>query len=213
MDQKSDFIITLGREATAEYTEKKSVFIGHASPVTDESHALSFIARIRKDHPDARHHVFAYSLSNGAAMRCSDDGEPQGTGGVPVLDIIRKNGFTDAVIVVSRYFGGILLGAGGLVRAYQTAAKRAVDEAGIVKLVPYTDFSMDCRYDDYPKLKNECMKLRVCEENVAFAETICLKLSVRADRYLSAAKRFADMSAGRLHPEICGSHMGPEEKN
>lgn len=204
-------VITLGKEATAEYTEKKSVFIGCAAPVTDEDGALSLLARIRKAHPDARHHVYAYSLANGAVMRCSDDGEPQGTGGVPVLDIIRKSGVTGAAIVVTRYFGGILLGAGGLIRAYQTAAKRAVDEAGIVRLVPYTDFTLLCRYDDYPKLKHEFPKIGVLEQSADFAEAVRLTLTVRTDRYLSAAKRLSDMSAGRLCAEPCGSHLGHED--
>lgn len=213
MADRSESVITLGKEAVAEYIEKKSVFIGCAAPVTDEDAALSLLARIRKTHPDARHHVYAYDLANGAVMRCSDDGEPQGTGGVPVLDIIRKSGVTGAMIVVTRYFGGILLGAGGLIRAYQTAAKRAMDAAGIVRLVPYTDFSLLCRYDDYPKLKYEFAKLGVTELHADFAEAVRLTLTVRADLFPSAARHLSDMSAGRLNAVIDGSHLGKEQNS
>ena len=94
-------LVTLGKSASAELVEKKSVFIGYASPVSDEAEALDFVAKIKKKHADARHNVYAYMLNEGACARYSDDGEPQGTAGIPVLDIIRKGGFSDAVIVVS----------------------------------------------------------------------------------------------------------------
>ena len=124
----TEALTTLGKRGTFEFTEKKSVFIGYAAPVSSESEALAFVAEIKAKHSDARHNVSAYVV--GGACHASDDGEPQGTGGVPVLDVIRKSGIDNAAVVVTRYFGGILLGAGGLVRAYSKAAAGGVAEAG-----------------------------------------------------------------------------------
>ena len=113
---------TLTREAQYEFTEKRSRFIGYARPVTTEQEALDFIAAIRSKHWDAKHNVYAYRLREGHISRYSDDGEPSGTAGIPVLSVLQKGDLTDCVIVVTRYFGGILLGGGGLVRAYSHAA-------------------------------------------------------------------------------------------
>ena len=105
-----ELYITLEKEASASFVEKKSEFIGYACPCKTEQEALDFIAKIRKKHADAKHNVYAYQIKENNIARFTDDGEPQGTAGMPVLDIIRKTGFTDACIVVTRYFGGILLG-------------------------------------------------------------------------------------------------------
>ena len=113
--------ITIKKPSSFEYEDRKSVFIGQAMPVSTEKEALAFIESVRKRYPDARHHVYAYVLRENSIMRFTDDREPQGTAGMPVLDIIRKRGCTDTVIVVTRYFGGILLGTGGLVKAYSSA--------------------------------------------------------------------------------------------
>ncbi|MBO4353463.1 MAG: YigZ family protein, partial [Clostridia bacterium] len=121
-------IRTVGKAASAEIVEKKSVFIGYAAPVSSEAEAREFVASIKKKHADARHNVSAYIVSGGI-MHSSDDGEPSGTAGVPVLEVIKKSGVINTVVVVTRYFGGILLGAGGLVRAYSAAAKAAIDAA------------------------------------------------------------------------------------
>ena len=114
-------------EAHGEFTEKRSRFIGYCKPVTSEEEATRFISQIRSKHWDARHNVYAYSLREGNIKRYSDDGEPSGTAGMPVLDVIVKNEVFDVCVVVTRYFGGILLGTGGLVRAYSQAAKLALD--------------------------------------------------------------------------------------
>ena len=107
--------ITVHHHATFEYEDRKSVFIGEAMPTETEEEALEFIESVKKKFPDARHHVYAYILRENSIMRFSDDREPQGTAGMPVLDAIRKNGLTDTTVVVTRYFGGTLLGTGGLV--------------------------------------------------------------------------------------------------
>ena len=124
---------TVKQYGTAEYEDRKSVFIGEALPVSSEAEALEFLASVKKKYPDARHHVYAYVLRDNSIMRFSDDSEPQGTAGMPVLDVIRKRGCTDVIIVVTRYFGGTLLGTGGLVRAYTAAAVGALESAEIIR--------------------------------------------------------------------------------
>ncbi|MBR5767371.1 MAG: YigZ family protein, partial [Clostridia bacterium] len=138
-------ITTLGGEGTGEYEEKRSRFIGYARPVKSAGEAAAFISEIRKKHSDARHNVYAYRIGENVTGY-SDDGEPKGTGGLPVLGLLQKSDITDAAIVVTRYFGGILLGTGGLVRAYTEAAQAAVRAAGVVTLVPFEIISVGVSY-------------------------------------------------------------------
>lgn len=121
--------VTVFDPAEAQITEKRSVFIGRIAHASDESEAVEFVNKIKSLERDARHNVFAYITSQGKSVRCSDDGEPQGTGGLPCLEVLKNSGITDVVVVVTRYFGGILLGAPGLVRAYTKAAADAVASA------------------------------------------------------------------------------------
>ena len=143
---------TVQKHSIFEYEDRKSVFIGEAAPASTEADALDFIAYIKKKYPDANHHVYAYVLRENSIMRFSDDREPQGTAGMPVLDIIRKNGCTDTVIVVTRYFGGTLLGTGGLVRAYGAAALGALKEANVITYDIYSDYRLTVSYSDYQKI-------------------------------------------------------------
>jgi uncharacterized YigZ family protein len=165
---------TLEREAEAELTERKSVFIGRAAPVKTNDEAQAFIAKVRAAHADAKHNVYAYLLGEAGVTRCSDDGEPQGTAGVPVLDVIRKGGFCDAVIVVTRYFGGVLLGAGGLVRAYSAAASMAVEKAHIISYESYTECVVRCAYPEYPRIENELPKFGALRDGTDFGGEITL---------------------------------------
>ena len=114
---------TLAREAEAEIMEKRSRFIATVKPVETEAEALAFLEGLRKTYWDATHNVYAYILEENNIMRYSDDGEPSGTAGLPVLDMLKKEGLTNLIVVVTRYFGGILLGTGGLVHAYSKSAK------------------------------------------------------------------------------------------
>jgi uncharacterized YigZ family protein len=148
----TDGYISLEKSGFSEYTEKKSVFFGYAAPVSTEEEAIAFVKRIKEKHSDARHNVYAYVLRENNAQRFSDDGEPHGTAGLPLLDTLRKQNITDAVIVVTRYFGGILLGTGGLVRAYSTAAKDATADAGVVSYILYKKIKLSVSYSDYQKL-------------------------------------------------------------
>ena len=133
---------TIRKHSVFEYEDRKSVFIGDALPVSTEREALDFIASIKKRYPDAKHHVYAYVLRENSIMRFSDDKEPQGTAGLPVLDAIRKNNCTDTVIVVTRYFGGTLLGTGGLVKAYTAAAVGALNSAEFIRYDIYMSFKL-----------------------------------------------------------------------
>ncbi len=204
---------TLEKEGSAEMVEKKSVFIGSAAPAKTEEEAIAFIEKIKHKHGDAAHNVYAYVVRGGAQARFTDGGEPQGTAGIPILDVIRKSSFTDAVIVVTRYFGGILLGAGGLVRAYSAAAKMAVDAAGIVTYEPYTTFTVTCGYPEYQKLQNELPKYGVETDDTDFAENIKLTLAVREAIYDDLKTRISEMTNGRCLPEVTGERFGKRSGN
>ncbi|MBR5140567.1 MAG: YigZ family protein, partial [Clostridia bacterium] len=156
---------TILNEGTYEYEDRKSVFISTAAPVKNEEEAISFISYVKKKYPDARHHVYAYVLRENSIMRFSDDREPQGTAGMPTLDAIRKNGCTDTAIVTIRYFGGTLLGTGGLVRAYSSAAIGALTDAKIITYDIYTTLSINLGYSDYQKVVPmlSCDEFRVKE--------------------------------------------------
>ncbi|GHU81880.1 YigZ family protein [Clostridia bacterium] len=143
---------TVKKEASDEFAEKRSRFIGYCKPVAAEEDALAFIQKIKSKHHDATHNVYAYCLRNGMTKRYSDDGEPQGTAGIPTLDVLVKSELSDAVVVVTRYFGGTMLGAGGLVRAYSHGAKIAVAASGIVAMQLACVCRITCRYDQYGKI-------------------------------------------------------------
>ncbi len=142
---------TIDGSFTAEYTEKHSRFIATAFHCESEEEAAEIIAAQKSKYWDARHNVYAYILQNGTA-RFSDDGEPHGTAGMPVLEVIKGSGITDVLIVVTRYFGGILLGTGGLVRAYSTSARDAIGGAKRVLMCACTEFIIDCDYGNYDRL-------------------------------------------------------------
>ncbi len=199
--------ITLEKAASAELTEKKSVFIGYASPVTSEEEAIEFIKTIKKKHADARHNVYAYMLNGGSIARYSDDGEPQGTAGVPVLDIIRKGGFCDAVIVVTRYFGGILLGAGGLVRAYSAAARMAVENAGIVTYDQFTEFSLTVSYNDHGKLTTLLAQTNPLRDGIDYVEEVTLRLALPVDELEDFRVKASEITAGRAFFEVTGERF------
>lgn len=198
--------ITLSKEAQASFVEKRSEFIGTARPVKTEEAAMEFITRIKKKYGDARHNCYAYMLANGSA-RYSDDGEPQGTAGVPILSVIQKGGFTDAAIVVTRYFGGILLGAGGLVRAYSAAARDAVAAAKIVTYCEYTEFRVVCSYSDYQKLIPITERLGIKEDNSSFSDTVILYLAAKPDIYRLFCEKISEIGAGRIQVEKIGSRF------
>ena len=201
------FCTTLGREASAEFEEKKSVFIGHAKPVRTEEEALAFIKSKKTEYADARHNVWAYRLRGDILVRCSDDGEPQGSAGLPVLEVLRKSGVSDAAVVVTRYFGGILLGAGGLVRAYSHTARLAVDKAGIVTYEKYTGFCLRCSYSDYQRYLAELPKFGALIDDTQFSDCVRLCFAVKTALAESVLARIREISGGRDVPETLGERF------
>lgn len=150
---KRDVYKTVERESETLIIEKKSKFISHVMPVDNEASALEYLNKIRSEYPDATHNVYAYVIDENNIFRYSDDGEPGGTAGMPVLDTIRNMGLVDVVVVVTRYFGGTLLGTGGLVRAYSASAKEGLTESGIITRIMCDIISVKTEYDMVGKLQ------------------------------------------------------------
>ncbi len=198
---------TLEKEASAEFTEKKSLFIGYATPIKSENDALEFIKKIRHKHGDATHNCFAYTLGGGTVARYSDDGEPQGTAGIPIFDVIKKSGVNDCCVVVTRYFGGILLGAGGLVRAYANGAKIALEAAHIVTYESYTEFRLVCDYSAYQKLEYELPRFGIITDAVDFGQQVTLKLAVKESLFDRFEKRISEMFSMKVTAEILGKRF------
>lgn len=198
---------TIRHESSAEFEEKRSLFIGYAKPLKSEDEATEFIKQIKAKHSDATHNVFGYTMKNGIIARYSDDGEPQGTAGMPVLDVIRKSGVDDACVVVTRYFGGTLLGAGGLVRAYSQAAKIALEAAEIVTFEPYTELSVALSYSDYQKICAELPKYGAIVDNTEFSDSVMLKIAVKNEVVSSISSKINEISAGKSLPQIIGERF------
>lgn len=188
---------TLAGEGEAEFTEKKSVFIGHAAPVRSEEEAQAFVKKYRNQYMDARHNVWAYLMKGEIVARYSDDGEPQGTAGVPVLDTIRKSGVTDAAVVVTRYFGGILLGAGGLVRAYSHTARLALEAARIITYEQYDVLELSCSYSDYQRYSAELPRFGAVIDDTVFTDRVTLSFAVKSTVTEGLFLRIREMSGGR----------------
>lgn len=192
---------TIAGEGQAEYEDRKSVFIGHAMPVKSEEDAVRYIKNIRHKYSDARHNVHAFIIGNGTVSRSNDDGEPSGSAGVPVLDVIRKSGITDVCIVVTRYFGGILLGTGGLVRAYSAAAKAAIENAGIVTYEQYTVMRLDCGYSEYQKISNELARVGAIIDSSDFGAAVTVVFAVKSGVADGICNVIRELSAGKTIPE------------
>ena len=194
--------ITIHHYAAFEYEDRKSVFIGEAMPVSTEEDALRFIDTVKKKYPDARHHVYAYVLRDNSIMRFTDDGEPQGTAGMPVLDIIRKNGLTDTAIVVTRYFGGTLLGTGGLVRAYSAAALGAIENAEIITYDVYVTFSIETTYSDYQKFAPIFQEMGYRSTDVRYTDKVLLTGSIRKSMADQFVDKLVQITSGRVKVQI-----------
>ena len=188
---------TVAGAACASFTEKKSEFIGHISPVTTEEEAIAFVNAIRKQYADAKHNVYAYILRENNTMRFSDDGEPHGTAGMPVLDVLRKAGITDCAVVVTRYFGGILLGTGGLVRAYTQGAKMALEQAGIAELVELTAFSVKVGYSDHGKVEPLLTLSGVKNMTAEFGADVILHGAIKKEDFAALSEKLTEATNGR----------------
>ena len=186
-----------------EITEKKSRFIGYAAPVSTADEALDFVKSIKKKHNDARHNCFAYALRDGS-VRYSDDGEPQGTAGQPILDVLARGGIADCVVVVTRYFGGILLGTGGLTHAYSAAAKLAVNAAGIVEMKRMLVCSLCCDYSIYGSVQTLIAKHAAIMSDSVFEDNVRLELLCLPENADDFAAELTEISSGRLKLEQKG---------
>ena len=200
--------ITVKHQSYFEYEDRKSVFIGQACPVSTESEAISFIESVKKRYPDARHHVYAYVLRENSAMRFTDDHEPAGTAGMPVLDIIRKNGCTDMVIVVTRYFGGTLLGTGGLVRAYTAAALGALESAEVIRYDIYTSLKFSVSYSDYGKITTSLSDLGFRVEDTIYDTGVTLQGRIVKSNLDALKANLTELTAGRVEIEIISEDFG-----
>ena len=200
--------ITIKQGSHFEYEDRKSVFIGEAYPVSNERDAISFIESVKKRYPDARHHVYAYVLRENSTMRFTDDHEPQGTAGMPVLDVIRKNGCTDVVIVVTRYFGGTLLGTGGLVRAYTSAAIGALEAGEIIKYDIYSEAEIRVSYSDYGKITSTLDSVGFKCENTIYDADITVTGRVISLSYDTLVSALTEATAGRIEIKKLGEEFG-----
>ena len=203
--------ITAARLGEAEYTDKKSRFIGHVQSVASEEEAKAFIASVRQKYADATHNVWAYTLRNGT-VRWSDDGEPGGTSGQPTLSALKGAGLEDVCCVTTRYFGGILLGSGGLVRAYSNAARLAIQEAGVKRFSPWSRGVLECPYSLYDRLCRALTDRGARIEESSFGASVELILSVPQGMETMVERCVTELSAGTVTPQFRDTVMrGSEE--
>lgn len=169
---------TVKHNSTTEFIEKRSRFICHVIKVYTEKQAIQEIAGIRNEYPDARHNTYAYTVKEGDVLyqRFSDDGEPQGTAGMPILEVVNHNDLENVLIVVTRYFGGILLGTGGLVRAYSKSAALGIKAAFKVRRMLCTVLSIDTDYSSYEKIKRLLSQFVITD--TVFGDSVHLELAV-----------------------------------
>lgn len=176
---------------------EKSTFIGYAKPIKTEEEAIEFVNEIKKKHKDATHNVWAYTIGeNMNIQRYSDDGEPQGTAGIPTLEVIKKEDLRDVVVVVTRYFGGIKLGAGGLVRAYTKGAKVGIEAGIVIEKVKYSEVKIKIEYTQLGRIQNEIMNLGFKVKDTIYSEDVELIVYVRNEEAQSLMDRIIDITSG-----------------
>ncbi len=198
------------KDGHSSITEKKSVFIGDAVKISSEEEARAIIEARRKEYRDARHVAFAYTVGN--ITRFSDDGEPQGTAGAPVLDVIKKTGLANVLITVVRIFGGILLGAGGLVRMYSGAAAAAVEGAVCAFYEEYTEYSLPIVYNEYSKLMYEIDAFGGRVTDSDFSENVVIRFTVPSRRCEAAQKRITALTNGKRELAVVRRYFDEEKE-
>ncbi len=203
----SEYFIPAGA-GEAEFVEKRSSFLGHVRYVETEDEAKAFVAEMKKKFYDARHNCWCYIIKDGA-VRYSDDGEPQGTAGIPMLEVLKREGVTNVVCVVTRYFGGVLLGTGGLLRAYTKSAKDALDAAGICVVRRWVKAEIACSYAMLERIKTECTAIGGVVADIEYSADVCLKLLLPEDKADAFSQRTADVTAGTSALKITGEEFKP----
>ncbi|HHY75881.1 MAG TPA: YigZ family protein [Firmicutes bacterium] len=209
MQNRPDFLCPR-KEASAEIVVKRSRFIGHVAPAFSVEEAESFISKVKAEHPTARHNVWAYCVGPGTPVeRLSDDGEPRGTAGYPVLEVFKKRGLRNAVCVVTRYFGGILLGAGGLLRAYGQAASAALEAAGVATYRYHDVLTAVVSYEQYGRIQRELEVRNITIQSVDFAEKVSVTALVRPSDLDMIKARIRDVTSGSATIEILEGRYVP----
>ena len=194
-----DSYITVSGPAREEIVVNKSRFIGYVTPCTSESEALSFLQSVRDEHRTAKHHCYAYIIGeNSGVMRYSDDGEPGGTAGMPIMDVMRTKGIVNCCIVVVRYFGGVLLGTGGLVRAYTRAAQDAVETAGVAQMELTCEDYCELPYSVWDKFRYAADHLPVRIGSVEYGNAVSFLLYYRTADRETVTQRLLDASERKL---------------
>ena len=198
----SDFRVPY-QAAETEFTEKRSRFIGHLLPVETEEQAREFIAQMKKKYYDARHNCWCYLIGRDV-LRYGDDGEPQGTAGQPMLNVFQKEQITDVVCVVTRYFGGILLGAGGLVRAYTRSAKDALDAAGVSVVRRWVELSIPCGYNLFTRVQQEVESAQGVVTDTEYGADVTVKALLPEEGAEDFAAHITDITAGSVAAVVTG---------
>ncbi len=203
----SDFRVPCGAAET-EFTEKRSRFIGHLLPVETEEQAREFIAQMKKKYYDARHNCWCYLIGSDI-LRYGDDGEPQGTAGQPMLNVFRRKNVTNVVCVVTRYFGGILLGAGGLTRAYSKSARDALAAAGVAEMGLWATADIPCPYPLFERVRGEVTALGGTVDNADYGADIRLTVSLPAEQTAALQVRLTELSAGGIAMTVTAEEYRP----
>ncbi len=203
--------LTVLKSGIGEYEEKRSRFIGSVIPVTTEQQAIDHINKVKKENFGARHNVYAYILRENGLTRYSDDGEPHSTAGMPTLDVLRKSGLTDVCVVVTRYFGGVLLGTGGLVRAYTAAAKSAIDNAGIVKMQFCNICKSCCSYSESEQLIRVITSSGGSISDTLYTDKVEVKFAVNEQDFEALCQNVTETFCGNIEVLKIGSDYAAVE--
>ncbi|MBP5332452.1 MAG: YigZ family protein [Lachnospiraceae bacterium] len=189
--------LTVTEDSTGEITEKKSRFIALLHHVESEEEAAEFVGSIKKEYWDARHNCFAYVIGTGLPLeRANDDGEPSRTAGLPILESIKAAGLTNVCIIVTRYFGGILLGTGPLAKAYRDASKLAIDNAAVVRMRPLKNIVFTADYDSYGKLRYEAERLSLNVIDTQFSDKVSVRMALTDSEYEHMTAFMNELSRG-----------------
>ena len=195
------------RAATAEFIEKKSRFIAHISPAATEEEALAFLRSIREKYPEASHNVYAYRIKNNNICRYSDDGEPSGTAGMPLLEAFSRQDIYDFCCVATRYFGGTLLGAGGLVRAYARCGTIALEASGVGIMREITMCAIATPYSLYENIKRLLNAENADNITEDFGTEVMLKFTLSTEDVEPLEKKLTELTAGKISVQIEGKRM------
>lgn len=192
------------QDSETEFSEKRSRFIGHVWHVETEEEAREKIAEMKSKYYDARHNCWCYLIREGGITRYSDDGEPQGTAGQPMLEVFRREGVENVCCVVTRYFGGILLGTGGLLRAYTKSAKDTLTAAGVAVVRQWADTVIECPYNLFERMKLEISAVQGILGEIEYGAQVRIPALLPVERWPAYEARVTELTAGQLAPELLG---------